>query len=220
LERTGERIGGSEEPSQSFKGYVCKHETNVRGWGRKEIVLRNFPLLLTLLLATCGGDVRDRRLAEVDLSNMEFVHQLARELGPTEGAALITYAAIHDPASRHFCGRRLLDSRGQEPKTIGGAVSLTLKQMAQNRAPERSKNRETPAGLLGKQLDEAIFERDMVTDHESFLLADHGAAAKHLPEWRSLEFRKVSLQRTLTSLRLQVASLNGARNPAAPKQRI
>jgi hypothetical protein len=92
--------------------------------------------------------------------------------------------------------------------------------MAQNRAPERNKNRESPAELIGERLEEAISERDMVTDRESFLLADHGPAAKHLPEWRSLESRKVSLQRTLTSLRLQVASLNGARNPAAPKQRI
>lgn len=152
---------------------------------------------------------------------MEFVHELARELGPTGGgAALITYAAIHDPASRHFCGKRLVDSRGEEPKTIGEAISLTLTQMAQNRAPERTKNSETPAELIGKRLEEATFERDMVTDRESFLLADHGAAAKHLPEWRSLESRKVSLHRTLTSLRLQMASLNGARNPVAPKQRI
>lgn len=151
---------------------------------------------------------------------MEFVHQLARDLGPAEGAALITYAAIHDPASRHFCGKRLVDSRGEEPKTIGGAISLTLEQMAQNRAPERTRSPETPAELIAKRLEEATFQRDMVTDRQSFLLADHGAAAKRLPEWRSLESRKASLKGTLTSLRLQLASLKGARNPAAPKQVI
>ena len=151
---------------------------------------------------------------------MEFVHELARELGPTGGAALITYAAIHDPASRHFCGKRLVDSRGEEPKTIGGAISLTLNQMAQNHAPARNQNLESPAELIGKRLKETISERDMITDRESFLLADHGSDAKHLPEWRSLESKKASLKRTLTSLRLQAASLSVARNPAAPKQAI
>jgi hypothetical protein len=180
-------------------------------------MLQNLPLVLALLLASCGEDVRNRPLAEVDLSNMKFVHQLARDLGPTDGAALITYAAIHNPASTHFCGERLVDSRGQEPKTIGGAIALTFERREQYRVVETTK---TPAEVLGKQLDDVIFERDMVTDRESFLLADLGLVAKRLPEWRSLEARKIGLNRTLNSLRLQLASLNDGRPPAESRQAI
>ena len=184
------------------------------------MMLRNLLLLSTLLLAACGDDVRDRRLTEVDLSNMEFVHQLARDLGPTDRAALITYAAIHDPGSTHFCGERLADTRGEEPKTIGEAIDLTLERAALTRARARTQTSETPAELIGKRLEDVVFERDMVSDRESFLLADHGLAAKQLPEWRSLESKKANLNRTFISLQLQLSSLKDDQGPAASKKVI
>jgi hypothetical protein len=184
------------------------------------MMLRNLLLLSTLLLAACEDDVRDRRLTEVDLSNMESVHQLARDLGPTDGGALITYAAIHAPGSTHFCGERLVDTRGEEPKTIGAAIDLTLERAVLTRAADRTQTSETPAELIGKRLKDVVFERDMVTDRESFLLADHGLAAKRLPEWRSLESKKESLNRTWTSLQGQLTSLKDGQGPAKSKQVI
>jgi len=207
-------------PSQAFNDTFLHRPRTFLGSGRKEVMLRNLPLVLALLLASCGEDVRNRPLADVDLSNIKFVHQLARDLGSTDGAALINYADIHDPGSTHFCGERLVDARGEEPKTIGGAIDLTLARVALTRAGERTQTSETPAELIGKRLEDVAFERDMVSDRESFLLADHGLAAKQLPEWRSLESKKANLNQTLTSLQLQLTSLKDDQGPAASRQVI
>jgi hypothetical protein len=95
-------------------------------------VRHNISIVLALLICGCTDNVRDLRLAQVDLTNIATVREMGDSLSPPERAALLTYAAIHAPSSTGFCGKKLQDGFGQEPETIGDAIDLTLRRAAQS----------------------------------------------------------------------------------------
>ena len=91
-------------------------------------VLPRFAIILSLFLAACGENAHDRRLDEVDLSDMAVVQQLAQELSAADRAAFTTFAAIHGRAEAGNCGLTL---GGKKPETIGQAIQMMRIRLAQ-----------------------------------------------------------------------------------------
>lgn len=151
-------------------------------------MLREFAIILALLLSACADDVRGIRLEEVDLSDTAAVREIAGQLSSTDRAALLTYAALHAPSSPGFCGKRLVGASGKEPATIGEAIELTLGlQAGTPSASSEPDVAKTPAQRAGEQWDDLIIQRELVISRQSALLAEHGSAARRLREWSSLE---------------------------------
>jgi len=171
-------------------------------------VLPRLVIVMALVLAGCTEDVRDLRLEAVDLSDMTAVHELARQLSPTDKAALITYAAIHAPSSPGFCGKTFVGRSGKAPSTIGEAIELTLDLQADIRTARVDAERaKTPAQLAAEQWDDLIVQRELLISRQSVLLSEHGAAARQLREWRSLEARMTEYDEKLAALKLRMTEL-------------
>ena len=171
-------------------------------------MLPRLVIVMALVLAGCTEDVRDLRLEAVDLSDMTAVHELARQLSPTDKAALITYAAIHAPSSPGFCGKTFVGRSGKAPSTIGEAIELTLDLQADIRTARVDAERaKTPAQLAAEQWDDLIVQRELLISRQSVLLSEHGAAARQLREWRSLEARMTEYDEKLAALKLRMTEL-------------
>jgi hypothetical protein len=165
-------------------------------------VLPRLMIAMVLALAGCTEDVRDLRLETVDLSDMRAVHELARQLSPTDKAALITYAAIHAPSSPGFCGKSFVGRSGRAPSTIGEAIELTLDLQADIRtARVEAERRKTRAQLAAEQWDGLIIQRELLISRQSALLSEHGAAARGLPEWRALQSGMSEYDKKLAALK-------------------
>ena len=165
-------------------------------------MLPRLVIALVLMLAACTEDVRDLRLENVDLSDMAAVRELGRQLNPTDKAALITYAAIHAPSSAGFCGKRLVGRSGKEPSTIGEAIELTLDLQADVRTARIDAERAlAPAQLAAERWDDLIVQRELLISRQSVLLSEHGASARQLREWRSLEVRMTEYDEKLAALK-------------------
>jgi hypothetical protein len=170
-------------------------------WRRRQVLPR-LMIAMVLALAGCTEDVRDLRLETVDLSDMRAVHELARQLSPTDKAALITYAAIHAPSSPGFCGKSFVGRSGRAPSTIGEAIELTLDLQADIRtARVEAERRKTRAQLAAEQWDGLIIQRELLISRQSALLSEHGAAARGLPEWRALQSGMSEYDKKLAALK-------------------
>jgi hypothetical protein len=88
-------------------------------------------ILLSLLLAACGQDVRNVRLDEVDLSNMTVVQRLGQALGPQDRSAFTTFVAIHGRAAAGNCGLTLAGADSRAPETVGEAIQAMQIRLAQ-----------------------------------------------------------------------------------------
>jgi len=89
--------------------------------GDQKHVLPRITVVVCLFLAACGRDVREVRLADVNLSDMTLVQQLGRELGPEDRTAFATYVAVHGGSDRN-CGHGPGARYGPKPETIGDAI--------------------------------------------------------------------------------------------------
>jgi hypothetical protein len=153
-------------------------------------VSRRTLILLTLLLSSCKQDVREVRLAGVDLSDLAGVQKLGRALDAAERTALVTYAMIHAPGAAGFCGQKLVDRRGKDPQTIGEAIKLTLAREAQIRDAQISSQAEmTPIELAAQEWDRIVDQRELIIHRRNVLTMEHGDAASRLPEWSELEVK-------------------------------
>lgn len=165
------------------------------------------PIVLAFLLSACAQDPLSVRLAEVDLSDAAVMQDLARGLSPKDKAALIIYQTVHSPSSTGFCGQRLVGRDGEEPRTIGDAINLTLRREAQLRTARIEAERpKTAAELAREQWDGLIVERELLIARQSALLVNHGPAAKRLSEWNSLETKMTESDRKLAALRPEMES--------------
>ena len=126
-------------------------------------------LALIALLAACGSaqNVRQIPIANLDLSNMKVVTDIQSQLPTAQRPALATYALLHWPGSKAFCGHRLSDKSGHEPSTVGEAIDLTLLREAQNAArpdtllPEPERNLVHALERLESQRDSLVVQRDV-----------------------------------------------------------
>ena len=124
--------------------------------------------LLGLAIATtfagCSPDVRERPLVEVDLANSRAVAAIGRHLGVRERTAFTTYALVHWPGSKFYCGSPLRLS-ASPPRTVGEAIESTLRfeeRLAARRSEERDEK--TRSVRLEKQ------DRKLIDRYEALLL--------------------------------------------------
>lgn len=75
--------------------------------------------------ATCSPDVRDRDLSTIDLADAVAVATIGRQLDSRDRTAFITYALVHWPGSKSYCGRAVAH-KSRPAQTVGDAVATTL----------------------------------------------------------------------------------------------
>lgn len=159
-------------------------------------------IFMCMLLAGCASDVRDTRLADIDLRNMETVQEISARLPPAQRAAFANYVLVHNAASAGFCGRALARSDGTPPETIGEAIELSrIRDAEMRRATNGPPERTDPGEEASKNWDDLIVERDMLIDAQSILRAEHGVEATRLAEWKSLQDRMVTIDRRLLEMK-------------------
>ena len=75
-------------------------------------------------VAGCAPSTRDTPLADLDLADGVTLAALQGALPPNDRALLGTYALLHWPKSRFYCGQPI-GGRGPEPSTVGEAIDRT-----------------------------------------------------------------------------------------------
>lgn len=173
------------------------------------LMSRSF-ILFFMLLACCSSDVSGIMLADVDLRDMETVQEISARLPPAQRAIFANYVVVHNAASVGFCGRALVRSDGTPPETIGEAIELSrIRDAELRRAIQERPARMEPRELALKKWDDLIVEKDMLIDAQSILLAQHGAEAMRLADWKSLEERMVKIDRRLLEMKPEVFGPTG-----------
>lgn len=113
-------------------------------------------------LAACAPSVRERTLAGLDLADGNTLATLQAALTPDDRAALGTYALLHWPKSKFYCGRPIGD-RGVAAKTIGEAIDQT-------RAYEVALQRVQAAAQIADAAEPGAAQRALVTRMEALVL--------------------------------------------------
>jgi hypothetical protein len=160
-------------------------------------------LLATLgLLASCAGDVRSVRLADIDLRDMTRVQQIRARLNAGDSAAFASYVLRHSTGSTGFCGRPLANSAGDAPDTVGDAVDLArARDVEERRALAEASRPKLPIELARERWNELVSQRDNIITAQTRLRMMHGPAATRLPEWRSLLKRLSDVDDRLVGMR-------------------
>ena len=94
-------------------------------------MLTRIAILFSVFLAACGQDVRDLRLAEVDLANQTVVQRIGQQLEPADKVAFKTFLALHGPSSPRHCGQGPTGHDGRELQTIREAIEFMRLSTAQ-----------------------------------------------------------------------------------------
>jgi hypothetical protein len=162
-------------------------------------------------IAACNAPVDDVSLAGLDLNDTRLVTKIARQLPDREGAAFTTYALVHWPASKNYCGRPIGES-GRTAKTVGEAVAQTLKFEA-DLERTRQAARAGPASqveslreqrtLLTDQIEQLVLKRDV-------LYARLGGEAQATPEAKLLEKKMLQLQNRRSAVENQLLQVAAA----------
>lgn len=155
-----------------------------------------------MVLASCGQDVRDTPLAGLDLNDRTLVASLRERLAPDDRAPFATYALLHWPGSKLFCGSPPNDSTGREPETIGEAIEVTLAreeklEKARTAAAEPQSALDHQQALETRAIDrveELTLERDM-------LATSLGPNTSKSPEWQRLKRKLEEATEDLAALR-------------------
>lgn len=164
-------------------------------------------LLAIAALASCEAPVGDMPLTDLDLNDSRVVSQIARRLPERERVAFTTYALLHWPGSKNYCGRPI-GHLGRAATTVGQAVTQTLKAEADldkvlkelhaGPSSEIETMRERQA-LLTDQIEELVQKRDI-------LYASLGAAAQTSDDAKLLEEQMQELQARRATLETRFAS--------------
>lgn len=132
------------------------------------------PSLIGLIatLSACAVAPRDERVASLDLSDTKVLARLGKSLSVRERGALATYALLHWPGSKAFCGQPVFS--GAQPQTIGEAIDKTLQfegDLAAKRAAERAPL--SPVEQRAAEERALIDEFDQLTlDHDMLITSD------------------------------------------------
>lgn len=120
---------------------------------------------LALATAGCAPGVQEVPLAGLDLADPATLARLQAELPLNDRAPFATYALLHWPKSKFYCGEPIGGTR-PPAATIGEAIDQTRAyesalQSAQARASaaDTSATREREKALIDR-IDRLVFERD------------------------------------------------------------
>lgn len=138
-------------------------------------MLRIMCLVATGLLGACASpEPRDALLAGKDLTNARVISALSNGLNPEDRAAFATYALIHWPGARAFCGRPMFSKA--VPATVGDAIAETTAfEDALNRKREEEKR---PRSFFEQK---AIDEKRLVDVFDQLTLDRDKLAGSDLP---------------------------------------
>lgn len=134
-------------------------------------------LVLTgsLALAGCTAAPRDLALAGLDLSNPAVIARVSKDLPQKQRAALATFALLHWPESRAYCGRPMFKGADQ-PDTVGEAIDKTIEfetSLARKRVEEKR-----PPSIFEQQ---AQYQRELVHEFEELTLEREMLNSTDLP---------------------------------------
>lgn len=155
-------------------------------------------------VASCSVPVADLPLAGLDLNDARTVGKIARQLPDGQRRAFTTYALLHWPGSKNYCGNPIGPSR-QAASTVGEAVAQTQRfeaELAKTRlaaqagpASQVARLRERRT-LLTDQIEELVLKRDA-------LYGRLGASARTSPESKQVEQKIQELQAQRAALENQ-----------------
>lgn len=125
------------------------------------------------LLAACAAAPRDIALAGLDLNNPSVIAQVSEGLPRKQRAALATYALLHWPQSKAYCGRPVFKGAA-EPRTVGEAIDKTIefdtalarKRIEEQRPPSIFERRARDHQRLVDEFEELTLEREMLATEE------------------------------------------------------
>lgn len=131
-----------------------------------------WPLIVSLALAACGGDVRDTKIADIDLTNITEVQKVANKLEPDERAAFGLYVINRTVGSIVMPGQEIVRADGKAPETVREAIAL---------AKVRKANDDKRIKLTT--------ERNALVDRHNALMPDDGSglSESNRAEWDRLE---------------------------------
>jgi hypothetical protein len=166
-------------------------------------------VLAMAAIASCGAPVTDTPLAGLDLNDARVVSKIARQLPDRERMAFTTYALLHWPGSKNYCGRPIGQS-DRMANTVGEAVMQTLKFEA-----DLTRTRLAAQAGPASQIDRLREQRTLLTDQiealvlrRDVLRADLGAAVRMSSEAKRLEeeMRRLQARRANLDARLMQKS--------------
>lgn len=139
---------------------------------RPSLAPKSLVIGIGFALTACTTAPRDERIADLDLADSQVISRLGEHLSVRERGALATYALLHWPGSKAFCGQPVF--RGPQPQTVGEAIEKTLEfedDLASKRAAERAprspiEQREWEERTLIDEFDQLTLDRDMLTTSE------------------------------------------------------
>lgn len=79
-------------------------------------------LLAALALSSCGGDVRDTKIKDLNLPDMSSTQQVAQQLDPGERKAFNSYVMTRVVG----ISREVVRPDGSAPETVREAIALTM----------------------------------------------------------------------------------------------
>lgn len=159
--------------------------------------------LLAAALCSCAPSVQDVSLAGLDLADGETLAALQNALPQDDRAALGTYALLHWPKSKFYCGRPI-GGRAAGADTVGEAIALTrayetaLELAQRSEAATASVAKQTEERTLVTKMEQLVLERDM-------LFARAGPAASDIPRVTEIKHRLAQLRAELRDVRAEPA---------------
>ena len=145
-------------------------------------------VLVMAAIASCDAPISDTHLAGLDLNDARVVSEIARQLPDRERIAFTTYALLHWPGSKNYCGRPIGQS-DRAAKTVREAIAQTLnfeadlartRQASQAGPTSQSGRLRERQTLLTDQIELLVLKRDA-------LYARLGTAARTSREVTLLE---------------------------------
>ncbi len=130
----------------------------------------------SLALAGCAAVPRDIALAGLDLNDPAVIARVSDGLPQAQRAAFATFALLHWPESKAYCGRPVFKGASQ-PKTVGEAVDKTMEfdtALARKRVEEQQ-----PASIFEQQ---ALHQEQLVEEFEQLTLERDMLVSEEMPK--------------------------------------
>lgn len=155
------------------------------------------------LMTACAQPVRDRSLADLDLADRATLESLQAALPLDDRGALGTYALLHWPKSRFYCGRPA-DPSSRPAQTVGEAIEQTRLYEAQYRLAVAK----TP--VSAKRDDRASRDRDLVFQIEQLVTERDMLRSRKTSEATT---RTAEIDNQISKLRVELGALRAIATP-------
>lgn len=184
-------------------------------------MFRLLPAMLALCATACAADGRATALQGLDLGDRATLRAIQEQIPRDQRGALATYALLHWPQSKFYCGRPVGPS-GTVPRTVGDAIDMTLafesdreRALAATRAPANAFDR------LVERKQETITRIETLVLQRDMVRAKLGPSAASSAEYRAiaakLETARADLERVRSQMPAQAALSSAAGQSLPPR---